>query len=64
MHGKGNKLEGYLKKGEYGTTSFKLGNISTPDWTAKEVEDLVAYFNKEYNKNDTRAKNKLLQTVL
>jgi len=49
--------KGYLKKGEYGTTSFKLGNISTPDWTAKEVEDLVAYFNKEYNKNDTRAKH-------
>jgi radical SAM superfamily enzyme YgiQ (UPF0313 family) len=35
---------------------YKLGNISTPDFKSKEIENLVASFNKRYNKMDAREK--------
>jgi len=35
---------------------FKVGNISTPDFEAEEVEKLVKLFNRKYNTNDTREK--------
>jgi radical SAM superfamily enzyme YgiQ (UPF0313 family) len=35
---------------------FKVGNISTPDFEAEDVQTLVREFNKKYNANDTREK--------
>jgi len=35
---------------------YKLGNITTPEFKAEEVQRLVEHFNKTYNKNDTREK--------
>jgi radical SAM superfamily enzyme YgiQ (UPF0313 family) len=48
---------GYLRRGmTCNDQLFKIGNISTRDFTASEVQDLVTKFNKEYNKKDTREK--------
>ena len=49
--------EGYLRKGI--TTNdqlYKIGNINTPEFKAEEVQKLVAKFNYDYNKKDTREK--------
>ena len=35
---------------------YKTGNISTPDFTSTEAEELVRSFNKEFNKDDERKK--------
>ena len=51
------KQKGYLSKSFTGTeVYYKLGNINTPDFKAKEVENLVASFNKDYNKKNKREK--------
>lgn len=45
----------YLKKEvEWKERLFKLGNISTPEFEAEEVQELVAKFNREYNNENTR----------
>ncbi|MBU0957638.1 MAG: B12-binding domain-containing radical SAM protein [Nanoarchaeota archaeon] len=49
---------GYFKEEiDYATTSFKVGNITTPEFKAEQVQELVAQFNREYNQNDIRRKN-------
>ncbi len=35
---------------------YKIGNITTPEFKAEEVQKLVAKFNEEYNKKDEREK--------
>jgi radical SAM superfamily enzyme YgiQ (UPF0313 family) len=35
---------------------FKMGNISTPDFEAEQVQKLVQQFNRKYNASDTREK--------
>lgn len=53
------KEKNYLEKDiGYATTSFKIGNITTPDFKSTQVQELVEKFNREYNKNDTRTKGK------
>ena len=48
----------FLKKDfGYANLKYKVGNISTPDFTSGEVEDLVKVFNKEFNKSDNREKH-------
>ena len=47
----------YLKKEiKWNEQSFKIGNISTPDFRADEVQELVEKFSLEYNKEDKREK--------
>ena len=36
---------------------YKIGNITTPEFTAEQVQNLVEEFNKEYNQKDRRTKN-------
>ena len=51
------KEKGYLRKNLcYNDLLFKVGNISTPEFKAEEVQNLVKKFNMNYNKDDTREK--------
>jgi radical SAM superfamily enzyme YgiQ (UPF0313 family) len=51
------KSKGYLVNNFHETEVFyKLGNITTPEFSAAEVQELTAFFNKEYNRNDSREK--------
>ena len=51
------KREGCLRKEmTCNDQLFKIGNISTKEFTAKQVQEICARFNREYNKNDTREK--------
>ncbi len=51
------KEKGYLRQ-EINCTDmlYKVGNISTPDFKAEEIQAIVESFNKDYNKNDRREK--------
>ncbi|MBU0628870.1 MAG: B12-binding domain-containing radical SAM protein [Nanoarchaeota archaeon] len=35
---------------------FKIGNITTPEFKAEEIQSLVEQFNRDYNRNDKREK--------
>lgn len=49
--------KGYLREGmTCNDHLYKIGNIQTPDFDSKEVEELVEQFNRDYNKKDTREK--------
>lgn len=51
------KEKGYLREDMKSSDQlYKIGNITTPEFKAEEVQRLVEYFNKTYNKNDTREK--------
>lgn len=51
------KKEGYLRQDIKGNEMlYKIGNISTPEFKAEEVQKLVEHFNKTYNRDDTREK--------
>ncbi len=48
---------GYLRPGMTPNDQlYKVGNISTPEFKAEEVEQLVEKFNREFNQEDTRTK--------
>lgn len=49
------KEKGYLRKDmTHSDILFKMGNITTPDFKAEEVQKLVEGFNRAYNKDDQR----------
>lgn len=51
------KERGYLRKeAKYNVRLYKIGNITTPEFRAEEIQKLVEHFNRSYNKNDTREK--------
>ncbi len=51
------KREGCLRKGmTCNDQLFKLGNITTSDFSAEQVQEICARFSREYNKNDAREK--------
>ena len=51
------KRKNYLKEDiTYNNQLFKLGNISTPEFRAEDIQKLVARFNKRYNGEDIRKK--------
>lgn len=48
---------GYLgKERKYDKLLYKIGNITTSEFTAGQVQELAEHFNREYNKYDTREK--------
>jgi len=51
------KENNYLRR-DFGHSGqlYKLGNISTPDFSFSEAEELVKVFNKEFNKKNIREK--------
>ena len=51
------QAKGYLRENiTCNEQLYKIGNITTPQFTAQEVQDLVAKFNRDYNSQDTREK--------
>lgn len=49
--------KGYLAEGkQYSNNSFKIGNITTPEFKADEAQKLIEQFNVLYNQNDNRIK--------
>lgn len=47
----------YLKRGmTWNEQLFKLGNISTPEFSSQEVEEIVEGFNRRYNQENKREK--------
>lgn len=49
--------KGYLRKDmKCSDQLYKIGNITTPQFKAEEVQKLVEYFNRAYNKDDAREK--------
>ena len=49
------KDNNYLPKDfDHRKLRYKTGVISTPDWNASEVQELVETFNQSFNQNDTR----------
>ena len=51
------KEKGFLEKDmKCDNQLYKIGNITTPEFKAEEVQKLVEYFNRTYNKNNKREK--------